>query len=596
MPKTDKKSKAKAKSSSKKATSENLGDVLKGEEGAEITDEQKRVASKRAVTGVLASERTSYDVKFEAFSMQVGGNQLVNDTSIELTKGCRYGLIGENGSGKSNILASIAQRDVPLPDFIDVFHLHEEAKPTEQTAVEAVVGHIVEEAERLQTFADKIMEECGAEDERISAIYERIEELDPAGSEPRARKILSGLGFADRLVPMDRKTKHMSGGWRMRVSLAKALFAAPSLLLLDEPTNHLDLEACVWLEDHLSTYNKCLLVVSHSQDFLNAVCTHTVWLQNSTLKYYGGNYASFCKIVEEEERVQMRMYEKQQADIDKLETFCRVNRANGVAQSAKSKKKVLEGLQDDAIDKPTLRAPTLTFTFQECSKLEPPVLPFDNVSFSYSGKAEDYLYTKLDLAVDCDSRVALVGPNGCGKSTLMKMMSGELSPTEGTIQKHQHLIMGQFHQHSADILENDLSPLGFLKKLFPPAVIRRTEEVWRSYLDMFGFTSKQMTTEIGMLSDGQKSRLVFAVLAMKPYNILLLDEPTNHLDVDAVDGLASAIKAFKGGVVLVSHDFRLIDQVCNEIWVCDNKTVQKYDGSIHQYKRMLARKMSTYKL
>lgn len=253
-------------------------------------------------------------------------------------------------------------------------------------------------------------------------------------------------------------------------------------------------------------------------------------------------------------------------------------------------------MEDEAVEKPTVREPTLTFSFQECTKIEPPVLPFDQVSFAYSGKKADYLYANLDLAVDCDSRIALVGPNGCGKSTLVKLMSGELGPTEGTINRHQHLILGQFHQHSADVLENDLSPLAFMKKHFPPSEIKRSEEVWRSYLTMFGFSSKQMVTEIGMLSDGQKSRIVFAMMAMKPYNILLLDEPTNHLDVDAVNGLAKSIKEFKGGVVLVSHDFRLIDQVANEIWVCDNKTVKKYDGSIREYKKMLAKKMAAHKV
>lgn len=382
----------------------------------------------------------------------------------------------------------------------------------------------------------------------------------------------------------------------MRVSLGKALFASPSLLLLDEPTNHLDLEACVWLEDHLSKYKKCLVVVSHSQDFLNTVCTHTVWLNQASLTYYGGNYAAFVKTVEEEERVRMKVYDKQQADMEKLSEFVRVNKANGVAQSAKSKKKVLEKVQDEAVEKPNERKQTLTFTFEECSRLEPPVLPFDNVSFSYSGKKEDFLYEKLDLAVDCDSRVALVGPNGCGKSTLVKLMSGELAPTEGAVKKHQQLIMGYFHQHSADILEPDLSPLAFLKKMYPPSEYKRSEEVWRSYMTLFGFNSRTMTTEIGMLSDGQKARVIFAVMGIKPYNILLLDEPTNHLDVDAVNGLAEAIKAFKGGVVLVSHDFRLIDQVCNEIWVCEKKGVTKFDGNIHEYKKKLSKKMEKLRI
>lgn len=378
----------------------------------------------------------------------------------------------------------------------------------------------------------------------------------------------------------------------MRVSLAKALFASPSLLLLDEPTNHLDLEACVWLENHLSKYKKCLLVISHSQDFLNSVCTHTVWLNRCTLTYYGGNYAAFVKSVQNEEQVAMKVYQKQQADMEKLADFVRVNKANGVAQSAKSKKKVLEKVEDEAVEKPQERQQTLTFKFDECTKLDPPVMPFDGVSFSYSGKQEDYLYKNLDLAVDCESRVALVGPNGCGKSTLVKLMSGELSPTEGAVKKHQQLSLGYFHQHSSDVLEPDLSPLGLMKKLFPPSEVKRSEEVWRSYMTLYGFNSKTMTTEIGLLSDGQKSRLVFAIMCMKPYNILLLDEPTNHLDVDAVNGLAEAIRCFQGGLVLVSHDFRLIDQVANEIWVCQDQTVKKFDGTIHQYKEKLAKKVA----
>ena len=565
------------------------------DEMASLTLEQRRVAAARAVTGVLASPAAARDVKIASFSVSVGGNQLINDCDLELCQGCRYGLIGENGSGKSNVLAAIAQRDVPLPSHVDVFHLHEEAPASEMSGVEAVIHHVRLESERLEELSQQILEESGPEDERLQPIYDRLGELDPTGAEPRARKILSGLGFADRLVPMDRKTKHMSGGWRMRVALAQALFAAPSLLLLDEPTNHLDLEACVWLEEHLASYSKCLLVISHSQDFLNAVCTNTVWLHQARLAYYGGNYDVFCKVVADHEKIQLREYEKQQADMKKLEDFVRVNKANGVAASAKSKKKVLGKLEDDAVAKPSLREPSLTFRFPECTRLAPPVLPFDAVSFAYSGKKEDLLYENLSLAVDYDSRVALVGPNGCGKSTLLKLMSGELQPTEGSIKKHQHLVLGQYHQHSAEVLDLDASPLGFMRKQFPPSVCKRSEEWWRSYLAQFGFSTKQQTSPIGLMSDGQRSRLVFATLAMQTSGVLLLDEPTNHLDLDAVDGLAQAIKAFEGGVVLVSHDFRLIDQVAKEIWVCEDRGVRRYEGSIHDYKKELAKKMGVYR-
>jgi ATP-binding cassette subfamily F protein 2 len=362
-------------------TDADITSIEQGDAGA-LTAEQQRVAAVRAVTGVLASSKEERDVKFDAFSVMVGGNQLITDCRLELSQGHRYGLIGENGSGKSNILASIAQGDVPLPDHIDVFHLHEEAPASEMTGVEAVINHIVEEAAKLEKLAERIMEESGMEDERLSAIYDRLDELDPTGSEPRARLILSGLGFCDRLIPMDRKTKHMSGGWRMRVSLAKALFAAPSLLLLDEPTNHLDLEACVWLEEHLSSYPKCLLVVSHSEDFLNSVCTDTIWLKpnpfhlsdgpgskGAKLRYYGGNYDTFVRVVGEEERVHVRAYEKQQADLQKLADFVRINKANGKANAAKSKKKVMEKILENAVEKPQVREPTLTFVFPETEPL-----------------------------------------------------------------------------------------------------------------------------------------------------------------------------------------------------------------------------------
>ena len=353
----------------------------------------------------------------------------------------------------------------------------------------------------------------------------------------------------------------------------------------------------MWLEEHLSTYPKCLLVVSHSQDFLNAVCTHTVWLHHGTLSYYGGNYGNFVQTVAEDERLQMKVWEKQQADMEKLSDFVRVNKANGVAASAKSKKKVLGKLEDEAVEKPKLREPTLTFQFPECSRLAPPVLPFDDVSFSYSGKAADHLYENLSLGVDCDSRVALVGPNGCGKSTLLKLMSGELAPTAGNVKKHQHCVLGLYHQHSTDVLDLDMPPLAFLKHASQTTPMKgKTEEFWRGYLATFGFSNEQQQSPMGMLSDGQRSRIVFSMLAMKDHTVLLLDEPTNHLDVDAVDGLAKAIKGFGGGVVLVSHDFRLIDQVANEIWVCEGKNVRRYDGTIHEYKKELSKKMSKHKV
>jgi ATP-binding cassette subfamily F protein 2 len=379
-------------------------EALRGNAQA-LNDEQIRVATVRAVTGVLASEPEARDIKFDSFSLSVGGNQLVTDCRLELNQGCRYGLVGTNGCGKSNVLSSLAQQDLPMPEFMDLYHLHEECPASEMTGIEAVINHIVEEASRLEAMSESIIEDSGPDDERLEAIFERLDELDPTGSEPRARLIMSGLGFSDSIVPMDRKTKHMSGGWRMRVSLAKALFAAPSILLLDEPTNHLDLEACVWLEEHLSTYQKCLLVVSHSEDFLNTVCNNIIYMKPNphnnagygpgvnghTLAYYNGNYDTFNQVLGEQERVSARLYEKQQADMAKLDRFVTKNKANGAANSAKSKKKVLDKINENSVAQPQIREPTLDFSFLCTERLPPPVMPFDDVSFSYSGNPEDYL-------------------------------------------------------------------------------------------------------------------------------------------------------------------------------------------------------------
>ena len=558
----------------------------------ELLSGQQMLAKQRAVTGVLASNPTSTDVKIEKFSVTVAGQPLLDDATLELNVGTRYGFIGQNGSGKTNVLNAIALREIPIPDHIDLYHLHAEAEPTERTAIESVVDHVTEEIVRLEAAQDLIIETSGVEDERLEAISDRLSELDPDTFEFEARKILVGLGFSNDTVPMERATKDMSGGWRMRVSLAKALFAAPTLLLLDEPTNHLDLESCVWLEEHLSHYKKCLFVVSHSQDFLNTVCNKIVWLHDRDLKYYGGNYATFCAQVEAEEKIQLKLYEKQQADMAKLADYVEANHANGKAKSAASKDKVLNKIKSEAVAKPKLRENTFTFEFPDCDKLPSPVLPFDGVCFAYSGQKSDYLYEDLDIGVDCDSRIALVGPNGCGKSTLLKLMAGELTPTQGDVKPHPSLLIGRYNQHSAEQLDPTKTVFGFFKSAYPNSPsFKRTDEYWRSWLDRFGLTTKMQNTKIGCLSDGQKSRIVFAMINMRNPNLLLLDEPTNHLDVDAIDGLANAVKKFNGGVVLVSHDFRLIDQVADQIWVCENKKVTVWKGTIREYKTKLAKAM-----
>lgn len=551
-----------------------------------------KYAASRSVTGVLTSRPTSQDIKIDGFSLGLGGVELIKDCSIELTIGRRYGLIGQNGSGKTNFLECLANREVPIPDHMDLYHLCTEAEPSDRTALEAVVDAIKEEMAMLEKKEQDIMEEFGPEDERLEGIYERLEELDPTTFESRAASLLYGLGFTK--VMMERKTKDMSGGWRMRVALARALFAAPSLLLLDEPTNHLDLEACVWLEEYLKNYKKCLVLVSHSQDFLNGVCTHMIWLTQQKLTYYTGNYDTFKKTVAEHESVQMKKYEKEQEDIRHIKQFIAScgTYANLVKQ-AKSKQKILDKMEEAGLTQPVHRERTFHFSFPECEKLPPPVLPFVNVSFAYSGKPQDMIYKNVEFGIDCDSRVALVGPNGAGKSTLLKLMTGELTATSGLITRNSHLSVGRYHQHSMDQLNDDMTVLEFFQHTFPETPsFKRSEEEWRAYIGRYGLTGKQQSTKIGMLSDGQKCRIVYGIICMGRPNLLLLDEPTNHLDIEAIDSLAEAINGFNGGLVLVSHDFRLIDQVAKEIWVCEKGKVTPWKGGIREYKKMLTAKVN----
>ena len=544
----------------------------------------------RNVTGVLTSRPTSRDIKIDSFSMGLNGVELVQECSIELTVGRKYGLIGQNGCGKTNFLACLAKREVPIPDHLDLYHLSGEAEPSDRTAVQAVVDHVKEEIAILEQRQEEILETEGPEDERLEAIYERLEELDPSTFEVRATELLVGLGFSNEMLA--RQTKDMSGGWRMRVALARALFASPTLLLLDEPTNHLDLEACVWLEDYLKSYKKCLILVSHSQDFLNGVCTHIIWMHKRKLEYYTGNYDSFVKQVKDNEVIQQKKYEKEQADIKKIKQFiASAGTYANLVKQAQSKQKILDKMEAQGLTPPVQREATFKFSFPPCQRLATPVLPFDDVSFSYSGKKEDYLYTNVNLAIDCESRVALVGPNGAGKSTLLKLMTGDLVPCEGTINKRSGLSIGRFHQHSVDQLDKNSNTLDFFQGLFPNTeTFRRDVDEWRRYVGKFGITGKMQTTMIGQLSEGQQSRIVFALMCMGNPNMLLLDEPTNHLDIECIDSLADAINRYEGGLVLVSHDFRLIDQVAKEIWVCEDRKVRTWHGTIREYKKHLAKK------
>uniref|UniRef100_A0AAQ4RG21 ATP-binding cassette, sub-family F (GCN20), member 2b n=1 Tax=Gasterosteus aculeatus aculeatus TaxID=481459 RepID=A0AAQ4RG21_GASAC len=500
----------------------------------------------RAVTGVLSSHPNSTDVHVSSLSLTFHGQELLADTSLELNSGRRYGLIGLNGTGKSMLLSAIGHREIPIPEHIDIYHLTREMAPSEKTALQCVM-EVDEQRIMLEKEAERLAHE-DAECEKLMELYERLEELDADKAEVRASRILNGLGFT---AAMQRKQlKDFSGGWRMRVALARALFIKPFMLLLDEPTNHLDLDACVWLEEELSSFKRILVLISHSQDFLNGVCTNIIHLHQRKLKYYTGNYDQYIKTREELEENQMKRFNWEQDQITHMKT--------------------------------------LSFSFHPCGKIPPPVIMVQNVSFKYSDN-QPHIYKNLEFGIDLDTRVALVGPNGAGKSTLLKLLMGELLPTDGMIRKNSHVKIGRYHQHLTEQLELDLSPLDYMMKCFPD--IKEKEDM-RKIIGRYGLTGKQQVSPIRNLSDGQKCRVCFAWLAWQNPHLLFLDEPTNHLDIETIDALGDAINEFEGGTMLVSHDFRLIQQVAQEIWVCENQTITKWNKDILAYKEHLKSKLA----
>ncbi|XP_058199918.1 ABC transporter F family member 1-like [Rhododendron vialii] len=566
--------KAVAAAASSKATA-TVDDVSNGVDALQISD--------RTCTGVLCSHPLSRDIRIESLSLTFHGHDLIVDSELELNYGRRYGLLGLNGCGKSTLLTAIGRRELPIPDHMDIHHLSREIEASDMSALQAVVS-CDEERLRLEKEAEALAGQEDGGGENLDRIYERLEAMDASTAEKRAAEILFGLGFNQKM--QEKKTRDFSGGWRMRIALARALFMNPTILLLDEPTNHLDLEACVWLEETLKNFESILVVVSHSQDFLNGVCTNIIHMQSKKLKIYTGNYDQYVQTRGDLEENQMKQYKWEQEQIANMKEYiARFGHGSAkLARQAQSKEKTLAKMERGGLTEKVARDQVLVFRFPDVGKLPPPVLQFSEVSFGYN--PENILYRDLDFGVDLDSRIALVGPNGAGKSTLLKLMTGELTPLDGMVKRHNHLRIAQYHQHLAEKLDLEMPALQFMIKEYPG----NEEEKMRAAIGRFGLTGKAQVMPMKNLSDGQKSRVIFAWLAFRQPQMLLLDEPTNHLDIETIDSLAEALNEWDGGMVLVSHDFRLINQVAHEIWLCENQKVTRWEGDIMDFKKHLKKK------
>ncbi|XP_050383373.1 ABC transporter F family member 4-like [Argentina anserina] len=554
------------------------------------------------------------DISIDSFSVAARGKELLKNTSVKITHGKRYGLVGPNGMGKSTLLKLLAWRKIPVPKNIDVLLVEQEVVGDNRSAIEAVVSaneelvKIREEVAALQNSdsAPGDGEEDSHDDdagEKLAELYEQLQLMGSDAAEAQASKILAGLGFTKDMQV--RPTKSFSGGWRMRISLARALFVQPTLLLLDEPTNHLDLRAVLWLEEYLCRWKKTLVVVSHDRDFLNTVCTEIIHLHDLKLHFYRGNFDDFESGYEQRRKEVNKKFENYDKEMKKARrSGSRVQQEkvkdrakfqiNKEVSKSKGKGKVDE--DDTQVEAPKKwRDYSVEFHFPEPTELTPPLLQLIEVSFSYPNR-EDFRLSDVDVGIDMGTRVAIVGPNGAGKSTLLNLLAGDLVPTEGEVRRSQKLRIGRYSQHFVDLLTMDETPVSYLLRLHPEQEGFSKQEAVRAKLGKFGLPSHNHLTPIAKLSGGQKSRVVFTSISMSKPHILLLDEPTNHLDMQSIDALADALDEFTGGVVLVSHDSRLISRVCDDeersqIWIVEDGTVEKFDRSFEEYKDELQKEI-----
>lgn len=542
----------------------------------------------------------SKDIKVDNFDLYVGdGRRILSEASLTLAHGRRYGLVGQNGIGKSTLLRALSRRELNIPKHITILHVEQEIRGDDTPALQSVldadvwrksllqeeqkINERIKEIEQLRSEFDELANEVKKLDlERddleghLMEVSEKLYEMESDKAESRAAAILYGLGFTKESQQIP--TKNFSGGWRMRLSLARALFCSPDLLLLDEPSNMLDVPSITYLAKYLQTYPATVLVVSHDRAFLNDVATDIIHQHSERLDYYrGSNFDSFYSTREERIKNQRREYENQLAYRKHLQEFIDKFRYNAAKSSeAQSRIKKLEKL-------PVLEPPeddkVVTFRFPDAEKLSPPILQMQNVTFGYD--PSKILMKNVDLDVQMDSRIAFCGGNGTGKTTLLKLLMEKLTPLEGMVTRNGRLRVGYFAQHHVDAMDLYLSAVSWMSQTYPG----KSDEEYRRHLGSFGITGPLGLQKMELLSGGQKSRVAFAALCLTQPHILILDEPSNHLDTQGLDALAEALKNFTGGVLMVSHDVSIIDRVCNEIWVSEDDTVKRFPGNIHDYKK-----------
>jgi ATP-binding cassette subfamily F protein 3 len=508
----------------------------------------------------------------DGITLRLGGHLVLDRATASLPPKAHVGLVGRNGAGKSTLLKVIAgvyetdEGRVETPAGTRIGHVAQEAPGGTATPYETVLA-AAEERARLLAEA-----EHAKDPQRIGEIHERLKAIDAHGAPARASRILAGLGFPE--AAQHRALDSFSGGWRMRVALAALLFAEPDLLLLDEPSNHL--EAAVWLESFLKDYRGRLIVVSHERDLLNNVADHVLHLERGGLTLYRGNYDQFTRQRSERATEAEAARSRQEAKAKKLQAYVdRWRYKAHTARQAQSRLKALAAMEPIAA---SIHDPSVTFDFPNPKELKPPLIVLESVAVGYvPGRP---VLSRLNLRIDPDDRLALIGRNGNGKTTLARLLAGQLRPETGTVAASGKLRVGYFAQHQIEELVANETPLQHMERLLPGA---NSSQV-RAQLGRFGFSGDKAGIEVRQLSGGERARLALALITRDAPHILILDEPTNHLDIDARDALVEALANFAGAVIVVSHDRHLLGLIADRLLLIDGGTANEFDGSLDDYR------------
>ncbi|MGN6376744.1 MAG: ABC-F family ATP-binding cassette domain-containing protein [Sphingomonas sp.] len=505
-------------------------------------------------------------------TVRLGGRTIIDGATARLPPRGRIGLIGRNGAGKTTLVRTITGGIEPDTGSIDMprgtrlGYIAQEAPAGDATPLETVLAA---DTERTALMAES--ETC-TDPDRLGDVYERLIAIDAYTAEARAARILIGLGFDE--AAQQRPLDSFSGGWKMRVALASLLFSQPDVLLLDEPSNHLDLEAVLWLEDFLKSYPATILLVSHERDFLNNVVDHILHLSGGKLTLYPGGYDAFEKQRAERQAQIASARAKQQAEREKLQDYVARNSARAsTAKQAQSRAKMLAKMQPIA---ELIDDPSLSFDFPDPDELRPPLVTMDMATVGYG---ETPILRRLNLRLDPDDRIALLGRNGNGKTTLARLLAAQLAPMEGGITATGKMRVGYFTQYQVEELDREETPLQHMTLMMKGA----TQGAVRAQLGRFGFQGQKATTQVGKLSGGERARLALALITRDAPHMLILDEPTNHLDVDAREALIQALNAYTGAVVIVSHDKHMIEMTADRLVLVDGGTAKEFDGSVDDY-------------